>query len=138
MCAGEVPPGQLVQAKRQALGEPAVVDENDGRAMSPHEIEDRRVDRRPDRTARLLDARTHLDAVGKRRHGKMSGRTQLTHVLDGNDDRKVELLARAGVHQVDLAPRAGDETADLLERALGRGEADSLERRVDKTFETFE
>ncbi len=48
-----VRPGQLflrelVQAKRETLGEPAVVDEDDRRPVLAHEVEDRRVDRGPD------------------------------------------------------------------------------------------
>src|SRR5262249_2555422 len=49
---GELFLGQLVDAKREALGEPPVVDEDDRRAVRAYELEDRRVDRRPDRPAR--------------------------------------------------------------------------------------
>ena len=72
--------------EREPLGETAVVDEDDRRAVRPDEVEDRRVDRRPDRAARPLDADAHLDAVGERRHGEICGRPQLAHVLDGDDD----------------------------------------------------
>ena len=55
---------ELVDPEREALGEPAVVDEDDGRPVLTDELEDRRVDRRPDRAARPLDSDAHLDAVG--------------------------------------------------------------------------
>ncbi len=41
---------KLVQPQREPLGEPAVVDEDDRRAVLAHELEDGGVDRRPDRT----------------------------------------------------------------------------------------
>ena len=40
--------GELVDAEREPLGEAAVVDEHDRRSVLAHELEDRRVDRRPD------------------------------------------------------------------------------------------
>ena len=107
--------GQLVQAQREALGETAVVDEDDRGAVLAHELEERRVDRRPDRVALA----------------------RLAHVLERNDDAEVELLARAGVDELDR-PAAGDEAADLLERALGGGEADALDRLVHEPLEPLE
>jgi hypothetical protein len=65
-------------------------------------------------------------------------RSELAHVLDGDDDLEVELLARARVHELDLSPGACDEAADLLERALRRREADSLEGLVHEALEPFE
>ncbi len=41
--------GQFVESQRQPLGQPAVVDEDDGRAVSLDELEEARIDRRPDR-----------------------------------------------------------------------------------------
>ena len=59
--------------------------------------------------------------------GERRGRAELAHVLDRDDDLEVELLARARVDELDR-PAAGDEPADLLERPLGRREADPLQR----------
>ena len=118
--AGDLLLRELVQPQRQPLGEPAVVDEDDRRAVLPDELEDRGIDRGPDRAARLLDAGAHLHAVGERRHRELSGRAELAHVLDGDDHLEVELLAHARVDELDLALGAGDEAADLGERALGR------------------
>ena len=107
--------GQLVQAEREALGEAAVVDEDDRGAVLPHELEERRVDRRPDRVALA----------------------RLAHVLERDDDAEVELLARARIDELDR-PAAGDEAADLLERALGGREADALEGLAHEPLEPLE
>ena len=55
------------------------------------------------------------------------GRAELAEVLDRDDDLEVELLARAGVDELDRAA-AGDEPTDLLERPLGGREPDPLDR----------
>ena len=103
---------QLVQPQRQALGESAVVDEDDRRAVRPNQLHQGRVDRGPDR-ARLVPFLAALPG--------------LAHVLDGDDDLEVELLRHARVDELDRASTR-DEAADLLERALRRREADPLRR----------
>ena len=55
--AREVAAGELVQPQREPLGEAAVVDEDDRRAVRLDEAKDLGVDRGPDRLARSLDAR---------------------------------------------------------------------------------
>ena len=90
---GELLPGELVQAQREPLREAPVVDEHDRRAVLADELEDRRVDRRPDRAARLLDARPHLHPVRERRDREVRRRAELAHVLERDDDLEVELLA---------------------------------------------
>ena len=93
--------GQVVEAQREPLREAAVVDEHDRRAVRADELQDLRVDRRPDRLLLL----------------------RLAHVVERHDHLQVELLRPARVDQLDLAP-AGDESADLFERPLGRRQAD--------------
>ena len=118
--------GELVQPQREPLGEPAVVDEDDRRAVLLDELEDRRVDRRPDRADALLGTRRpSRRRPARTRLRERGGRPELAQVLDRHDDLEVELLARAGVDELDRAV-AGDEAADLLERALRRREADPL------------
>ena len=56
----------------------------------------------------------------------------------GIDDLEVELLARARVDELDLSLRAGDEAADLRERALRRREADALEGALDEALEPLQ
>ena len=129
--------GQLVQPHRQPLGEPPVVDEDDRRAVLLDELEDRRVDRGPDRAGVRLVARaistpscttgwaSSFDVPSSRRSST------------GHDHLEIELLARAGVDELDRAV-AGDEAADLLERALRRREADPLRRLVEQRVEPLE
>ena len=119
--------GELVEPHREPFGEPPVVDEHDRGAVLSHEVEQGGVDRRPDRPCRRLVAGRHRDAV--RQHGLAESRIRagLAHVLERDDDLEVELLAGARVDQLDR-PAAGDEASDLLQRALGRGEADALKR----------
>ena len=105
----------LVDAQRQALGQPAVVDEDDGRAVSAHQLDDLRIDRGPDR-ARLAE---------------------LAHVGQRHADGEVELLARAGVDDLDRAA-ARDEAPDLLQRPLRGREADALYRPADQALQTLE
>ncbi len=128
---------QLVQPSREPLGEPAVVDENDRRAVLPHEVEERRVDRRPDRAGGRLVAGCHLDTVGQDRLREPEVRAELAHVLERDDHLEVERLARAGVHELD-GTAAGDEAADLLERSLRGREADPLKRAVRHTSEPLQ
>jgi hypothetical protein len=118
--------GELVQSQREPLREPAVVHEDDRRAVLADELEQRRVDRRPDRGSSGLGRR-----VGRRR------RSELAHVLDGDDDLQVELLRDPGVDQLDRSA-ARDEAADLLQRALRRREADPLERGRRQPLEPLE
>ena len=120
--------GELVEPQREPLGEPPVVDEDDRRAVLAHEVEQRRVDRRPDRARGRLVAGVHRDVVGQ--HGlaeargpspgsRMSSSATTTSRSSSLRDARVDELDR---------PAARDEAADLLERPLRRGEADALER----------
>ena len=103
--------GSVVEPQREPLRETAVVDEDDGRAVRADELDERGIDGRPDRP--------RLPAL----FARLSG---LAHVLDRDDDLEVELLRHPGVDELDR-PAAGHELADLLERSLGRREADPLE-----------
>ena len=80
------------------------------------------VDRRPDRVARGLAAGERLQRIA----GGRPAPAGLGHRLDRHLDAQVERLARAGVDDRHLAPRADEEAADLLERVLRRAEADAL------------
>ena len=100
--AGHLLLGQLVEAQGEALGQAAVVDEDDRRAVGPHQLEDLRVHRRPDRAPGALGAR-QLDGVVADRRRRVG---QLAHVLDRDPDLQVELLGAAGVDHRHR-PRAG-------------------------------
>ena len=135
--AGDLALGELVQAQREPLGEAAVVDEDDRRAVRLDELEQLRVHRRPDRRDGVLGAPVADLALGEQRVGERRGRAELAQILDGNDDLKVELLARAGVDELDR-PAAGDEAADLLERPLRGREPDALDRLLDEPLQALD
>ena len=109
--------GQLVQAHRQPLGAAAVVDEHDRGLVALDQVQQLRVDRRPDRPAGGAVARHRLD-VGLD--------VRLAHVLDRHLDAHVERLAHADVDQRALAAGPREEAAHLLQRALRGGQPDSL------------
>ena len=83
--------------------------------MRPEELEQLRVDRRPDRLLLL----------------------RLAHVIERHDHAQVQLLGPARVDELDLAP-ARDEAADLFERSLGRRQADSLHRLADEVLQALQ
>ena len=87
--AGDVLLGELVQAMGDALGGAAAVHEDERRAVGAHQLEQARVDRRPDRLARL--------AVERRRA------TQLAHVGTGTITSRSSGLRCAGVDDLDVA-----------------------------------
>ena len=85
--------GELVQPQREALGEAAVVDEDDRRAVRPDQL-----DELPGRSrARSSAARSPLLVGGDP--------ARLAHVLDRDDDLEVELLRDAGVDELDRRVR---------------------------------
>ena len=120
---------ELVQPQREPLGQAAVVDEDDRGAMLLDEPQHLRIDRRPDRVRAVLGAAVHLLTVGRHGLREGSGRCELAHVLDRDDHLEIEILARACIHDRDR-PTAADEAADLLDRPLGRREADPLDRAL--------
>ncbi len=135
--ARELALGELVQTQREPFGETAVVDEDDRRPVRLDEPEDLGVDRRPDGAGAVLGADVHLDAVGQHWLRERRRRPELAQVLDRDDNLEIELLARAGVDELDLAA-ARDEAPDLVERPLCRREADALDRSRDQRVEALD
>src|SRR5215207_1244820 len=121
---------QLVEAEREAFRESAVVDEDDGGAVGANELEQLRVDGRPDRLRPAL-------SPGSEQVGQLGARRGLAHVLDRDDDLEVELLRAAGVDEPDRAT-ARHEAPDLLHRALRRRERDALDVPVDEPDEALD
>ena len=107
---------ELVEPECETFCEAAVVDEDDRRVVLFDELQDLRVNRRPDR------------ALGSFRAYVLS-RARFAHVLDGHDDSQVELLRDARVDQLDVA-RTRNEATDLRHRPLRRREPDPLERLI--------
>ena len=114
-----------------------VVDEHDRRAVLTHELEDRRVDRGQ------ID-RLEASTPGPISTPSASGGTERcavepsSRMSSSGTTTSRSSSFRIGVDQLDLPPRPGDEAADLRERALGRGEADPLERPLHDTLEALE
>ena len=123
--------GELVEAQREPLGAAAAVDEDQRAAVLAHELEQLRVDRRPDRLA----GRLHAGALERI---ELDVRVGLDHRLDRHVDLEVERLAHAGVHDRAGALRADEEAADLLERVLGRAQADPLHVAARRLLEPLE
>ena len=122
MGSGDLLLGKLVQTQREPLGETAVVDEDDRRTVRADELDERRVDRGPDRTCLIPF---------------FSALSGLAHVLDRDDNLEVELLRHACVDELDRAA-PGDEPPDLLERPLRRREADPLHRLRSELLEPLD
>ena len=115
--------GELVEPLGEAFREPPAVGEDDRAAMAPDQLEDPRVDRRPDAGPQV--------AAGGRAAGLLLERQDLAHrrhVVDRDDDLEVERLARAGIDDRHLAARPGpaEEPGDRLERPLRGGQPDPL------------
>ena len=117
--------GELVEPLREPLREPPAVGEDDRAAVAADQLEDPRVDRRP-------DAGAHVAARGgaTRLLLEREDLAQRGHVVDRDDDLEIERLARAGVDDRHLAVRPGpaEEPGDRLERPLRGGQPDPLHR----------
>jgi len=86
---------ELVEGAGEPLGEAAAVDEDERRAVGANQLEEARVNRRPDRPTRIAKrCRTARNIVQVR---------QLGHVLDRHVDRQLQLLLLSGVDDGDGA-----------------------------------
>ncbi len=140
--------GQLVQADGQALGGAAGVHEDDRRAVLADQLEQLRVDGRPDRAAGgcLFCARSNANQVAAARGGALAAVrgvgdvmvAGLAHVVDRHADLQIQLLAHAGVDHPAVSPGADEEAPDLLERALRGREPDSLDGVLGQVLEALE
>ena len=92
--------GQLVEPLGEPLGEPPAVGEDDRAAVAADQLEDPRVDRRPDARARVAARRGTARLLLEREDLAHGG-----HVVDRDDDLEIERLARAGIDDRHLAVR---------------------------------
>ena len=76
------------------------------------ELQELRVDRRPDRARVGARVQVGVDDV------RIGIATRVGHVLDRDLDLEVERLALASVHHRAVAPGADEEARDALERPL--------------------
>ena len=133
---------ELVEALGEPFGAAAVVDEDDRRGVLADELQQLRVDRRPDR-ARVGGGvergfeRARVDPVGREHRAALTrpppeasrggGRTPGSVMSStGTTISQVQVLADPGVDDLAFALRADEELGDPLERALSRREADPL------------
>ena len=145
--------GQLVELVGKAFGEPARVAEDDRGVVFADQLEDSRMDRRPDAVARLRVV--GRCAAGRCAPGRCAGETarsvgrrqiaQPAHVLHRDADRELEDLARARVddrHVATLAcrarPYAAEEARDRRDGSLRGREADPLRRSGRQAFQPLE
>src|SRR6185503_693390 len=126
---------ELVHRIRDPFREAPAVDEDEGRAMLADELEEPRVDRRPDARPRVGSRRgtaADLERLG----------AQLRHVVDRDLDTQVELLRVTSVHDLHrsltIGVEANEEPRDLIERPLRGGKADALKRMARELLEPFE
>ena len=111
--------GELVQCRSQPLGDAPAVDEDQRRLMRPHQFEQPRMDRRPDRRART--------GGGRRTARDVVGLAHLRHVLDGDFDGQVETLL---LRRVDDRDRPVDDGVSGRREFVVDGLVWSLDRRV--------
>ena len=129
--------GELVELGREALGQAAPVHEHDRRTMRADQLQQARVDRRPDRGPGWARAGGRT----ARRH--VRGLADLAHVLDRDDDLELHGLAMTRVDDRDgpgppLGPEPAQEPRDLIERTLRGGQADALGRLLGELVQPFE
>ena len=125
---------EIVHRVGDALREATAVHEDERRAVLAHELQESRVDRRP-------DARARVGARG-RSAAEFEGLAQTRHVLDRHFDHEIKGLAVTGVHDAHRSRSVRIEPAeaarDLFQRALRRGKADALEPASGQTLEALE
>src|SRR5438093_1489516 len=104
-------------------------------AMRADELEQARMDRRP-------DARPSVRARRRTAADLKCLRTELRHVIDRHLDAELELLGVPGVDDLHrtraVRVEAAEETRDLVERSLCRGEPDALQRMTGELLEPLE
>jgi len=111
---------QLVETRRQPLGQATRVDEDDCRVVLTDQLQQPGMDRRPDAPPWHPRLRfSHAAATGR-------SSLQVRHVLHRHLDGDLHGLASTCIDEVDLAADPAEEAAHLLQRALGRREPDPL------------
>ena len=116
--------GEVVHRVRDALCEASAVHEDERAAMRAHELEQARMDRRPDGCPPV--------GPGHRPAPELERLPQTGHVLDRHLDRQLERLPVSGVNDAHrprpVLTEPAEEARDLVQRPLRRREADALER----------
>ena len=138
--ADELLARELVEARREAFGEPAGVGEHDRGVVRADELEDARVHVRPDAagSARVVEpehaARSRPDAAECAPGSFMSSTGTITSRSSDLREPASTTVTGRGRRRTEAA----EEARDLVERALGGREPDALRRRVGDRLEPFE
>ncbi len=145
--ASELLVGQFVDRRGDALSQPAVVDEHQGRLVGADQLQQFVLQRRPNAVARFGtrgDLGVDNGAVDAVEHRL----AELRHVFDRHHDLDVELFRHVRVddgHRPELAvAQPAEELADFFQRPLRRAQPDALERRAfaahlhDELFEALQ
>ena len=99
--------------------------------MGPDQLEQLRVDGRPDRAPRGFPALQWINGRGR-------GVIGLDHRFDRDVDLEVELLAYAGVDHATFAVGSDHEAPHLLERILSRRQSDPLNLVTGRLGQPFQ
>ena len=123
---------QFVQPRGDAFRQPPVVHEDQRRTVRPHQFQQLRVDRRPDRPPALVPGPRHLP-------GRLVVHLQVRprKVFDRNDHLQVQLFHRPGVGDTH-APVAAEIPGHFLQRPLRCRQPDALRRLVREQLQPFE
>jgi hypothetical protein len=124
---------QLVESRGQTLGKPPAVHEEQRRPVGADQLDEARLDGRPQRRPRRSADRPFAERRGPWRLGR---RRRARELFERDLDAQVERLAGARVHDADRprtpnthALAAAQETRHLVERALRGAQADALRWR---------
>ena len=125
--------GDLVEAGGEPLGQTPGVGEDDGGAVPLDEVGDPLLDVRPE----AVVAAAALGVAGAVGVVEVLDAAGVGHVLDGDDDGQLPLLARGRGDDLD-GGAAAEEAGDLLQRAHGGGETDALGGGLEHRVEPLE
>ena len=97
--------GQFIEGGGKPLRKPPGIDKNQGGPMLSNQVQDARMNRRPD-----------TFVVRSSSAGCLSSFPTLTHVLDRDFDANVEVLPGPGIDDLHVPSRAAKKTRGLVER----------------------
>jgi hypothetical protein len=127
--------GQLVEPRREPLGEPSRVGEHDRGPVGAHQLQEPALHGGPDRgPLRGACRRTDHLLVGAARRGRSSERGEIGH---RHLDRHLNGLRRARLHDLDRAG-AREEGGHLVERPDGGRQADALRGPLQQLVEPLQ
>ena len=119
--------GELVQTLRQTLGQATAVDEDQRRAVGADQLQQARIDRRPDRVARF-GALVGRPAPSRPSAAQPPLEAGLAMSSTGTTTCRSSALRLPTSTSVTWRSDAAQKTADLVQRALRRRQADALHR----------